>query len=284
MKHTSHRIVGHITLFFLFIFSFPVFRAVAQGNLLITPRRVVFENDKKTQELNLANTGTDTARYVISMIEMRMKEDGSFEQITQPDSTGRYASDYVRFFPHSVTLAPNEAQVVKMQLLRSALLKEGEYRSHIYFRALPQSNPLGEEQKSASNSGIAVQLTPVFGISLPVIIRKGTSATEVNLADVKLMNATDGSSSISMELQRTGNMSVYGDVQVDYTPASGKAVRVAEMRGVAVYTSTNRRKLVVNLNPLNTKGYAKGTFHISYVTATQPAANAVLAQTELVIQ
>lgn len=48
------------------------------------PRRVVFEGAKKYEELNLANTGKDTARYVISLIHVRMKEDGSFIEINEP--------------------------------------------------------------------------------------------------------------------------------------------------------------------------------------------------------
>ena len=40
----------------------------AQGDLLITPRRVVFEGSKQSQELTLANTGNDTARYNVSFV------------------------------------------------------------------------------------------------------------------------------------------------------------------------------------------------------------------------
>jgi len=78
--------------------------ALAQGNLLITPRRVVFEGNKRTQELNLANTGQDSAKYNVSMIQYRMKEDGSFEEITIPDPGQNFADKYVRFFPRTVSL------------------------------------------------------------------------------------------------------------------------------------------------------------------------------------
>ena len=42
--------------------SYPV-TLLAQGNLLITPRRVVFEGTKRSMDLNLANTGQDSATY-----------------------------------------------------------------------------------------------------------------------------------------------------------------------------------------------------------------------------
>src|SRR5512133_2226295 len=129
---------SHCTFFLLglmLVMLFTTREVRAQGNLLITPRRVVFEGQKKTQELNLANTGSDTAKYNVSIVQYRMKEDGSFEEITVPDPGQNFADKNIRFFPRTVTLAPNEAQVVKMQLTKSDQLLPGEYRSHVYFRA-----------------------------------------------------------------------------------------------------------------------------------------------------
>ena len=74
---------------------------------------------QKFQEINLANVGKDTSIYVVSVIDIRMKDDGSFEQITVPDSGQNFAGKYLRFFPRRVTLAPNEAQVVKIQLIKT---------------------------------------------------------------------------------------------------------------------------------------------------------------------
>src|ERR1700759_689889 len=108
-----------ITLFLIGIWALPVSQATAQGDLLISPLRIVFEGSKKSQEINLANVGKDTATYVVSIIDIRMKEDGSFEQITVPDSGQNFAGKYLRFFPRRVTLAPNEAQVVKIQLIKT---------------------------------------------------------------------------------------------------------------------------------------------------------------------
>ena len=71
----------------------------AQGDLLITPRRVVFEGSKRSMDLNLANTGKDTATYAISLVQIRMLEDGGFETITSPDPGQQFADRYLRFFP-----------------------------------------------------------------------------------------------------------------------------------------------------------------------------------------
>ena len=38
-------------------------QSLAQGDLLVTPKRVVFEGLKQKEELNLLNLGTDTATF-----------------------------------------------------------------------------------------------------------------------------------------------------------------------------------------------------------------------------
>ena len=145
---------------------------------------MVFEGSKKSIDLNLANTGQDTATYAISLVQIRMKEDGGFETITEPDPGQRFADPFIRFFPRSVTLGPNEAQVVKVQLTKTNELTDGEYRSHFYFRAVPKQNALGEEEKVKDSTSISVKLTPIFGITIPVIIRKGESTTKVTLSEL----------------------------------------------------------------------------------------------------
>ena len=176
-----------IAVFFGFSLLFS-FDANAQGNLLITPRRAVFEGSKRSLDLNLANTGRDTATYAISLIQERMNEDGSFEIITEPDPDQRFADRFIRFFPRSVTLGPNEAQVVKIQLIRSNEMIPGEYRSHFYFRAVPKNKPLGEEQATSDTTSISVKLTPIFGITIPVIIRVGEPSVKVTLSDLSFRN------------------------------------------------------------------------------------------------
>lgn len=262
----------------LFAFSF---HAAAQGNLLITPRRVVFDGAQRTQELNLANTGQDTARYLISLIEIRMNEDGTFETITQPDSGQRFASGNIRFFPRSVTLGPNEAQTVKVQVERMSELQPGEYRSHIYFRAVPDEKPLGEEPPEDAVA-IAVRLVPVFGITIPVIIQVGASNTKVQVADLSLSNTGDTIPGLNMSLQRNGDMSVYGDITVRSISAQGKTVQVGYVKGVAVYTPCRVRQLRIPLSLVKNTDYRNGKLQVTYTTQVK-GKPVVLSEAELVL-
>ncbi len=268
-------------IFMLLLNGLPL-EAFTQGNLLITPRRVVFEGSIKTQELNLANTGKDTARYNVSIIQYRMNEDGSFVEIAEPDPGQNFADKNIRFFPRSVTLAPNEAQVVKMQLTKTNTLTPGEYRSHVYFRAVPMEKALGDEETRKDSTGISVQLIPIFGITIPVIIRVGESTTKVTLNDLAVEMANDTLPRLRMTFNRTGNMSVYGDISVKYTSPEGKVTEVGIVKGIAVYTPNATRRFQLDLKRLPEVDYRKGILSVEYSTQSD-AKSEKLAKAELTL-
>lgn len=254
-----------------------------QGNLLITPRRLVFEGSKRSIDVNLANIGQDTATYSISMVQIRMTENGSFETITEPDPGQNFADGYIRFFPRSVTLGPNESQAVKVQLTRANNLSAGEYRSHLYFRAVPKPAPLGEQTNNIDTTTISIQLRPIFGITIPVLIRIGESNTKVSLSDLSFKNMNDTVPMINLSFNRTGNMSVFGDITVDHISQQGKITRVGAANGVAVYTPNTVRRFQLNLNKVPGVDYKTGTLRIIY-SAPSDVKPQRFAEAELALQ
>jgi P pilus assembly chaperone PapD len=267
-KQAVHFIYLLVVIFLLL--NVPITDNAAQGNLLITPRRVVFDGSKKSQELNLANTGKDTAKYQISIVQIRMTEEGAFETITQPDSGQYFADSYLRFFPRSVTLAPNQAQTIKIQLVKTSQLTPGEYRSHLYFRAIPNIKPLGENELRKDSTAFSIQLTPIFGITIPVIIRVGEPVVDFSLSNVRFTMANDTIPRIQVSINRTGNMSVYGDLEVNYVSPEGVTTQVGIARGIAVYTPNPRRKFRLDINKIPGINYKTGKFHLIF--SAQPDA------------
>lgn len=241
-------------------------RSGAQGNLLVTPRRVVFENASRIQELNLANIGTDSARYLISIVEIKMNEDGTFERITEADSGQLFASKYLRVYPRSVIVPPGESQVVKVQVVKADGLTPGEYRSHLYLRAVPFEKPLGDSTVQTDSSQISVKLTPIFGISIPAIIRVGENNTKITLSNAELEFPTGADPRLGITLNRSGLMSSYGDISVEYVSASGKVKEVGSVKGIAVYTPNIKRRFFVNLNEAQGADLHNGTLRIVYKT------------------
>ena len=264
MNCTCKKTISRFKTCLLFFLLFAVANAKAQGNLLITPRRVVFEGNKKSQEINLANIGKDSANYLISFIQIKMKDDGSFERITEAEEGQNFADKNLRFFPRSVMLAPNEAQTIKIQLIKSNDLQPGEYRSHLYMRANPPQTPLGEEIKNDNDSTLSVRLVPVFGISIPVIIRKGESDATVKITDVAVKQEKDSLYSADITFNRAGNMSVYGDVYVDHISPEGVTTRVGNIKGMAVYTPNATRRFHLLLEKNVMVNYKKGKLKVTY--------------------
>lgn len=260
------------------------FDAAAQGNLLITPKRVVFEGNKRSFDLNLANSGKDTAVYAISIVQIRMKEDGTNEQITEPDPGQRFADKFIRFFPRSVTLGPGESQSVKVNLVNQKNMEKGEYRSHFYFRAVPKPTPLVDaEIASQDTTTFSVRITPIFGITIPVIIRVGDPDVKVNLSDMKFGFVSDTIPFFRFTFNRTGSMSVYGDIAIDHISPQGKITRVGIANGVAVYTPNNIRHFQLNLNNRLGVDYKTGRLRIVY-SAPSDIKPAKYAETELMLR
>ncbi|MBN2634994.1 MAG: fimbria/pilus periplasmic chaperone [Prolixibacteraceae bacterium] len=225
----------------------PIFCS-AQGDLLVTPRRIVFEGSKQREEITLANTGQDTAYYSISFLQYHMTEDGSFEEITEPKPGQQFADPFLRFFPRSVQLAPGESQVVRMQLRRLPDMADGEYRSHVYFRAVPDEKPLGQEDVLTDSTAIGIRLTPIFGISIPVIVRLGDLSSKIIISDLVLQKEEDQPLALRIVLNREGNQSVYGDLSVDYIGTDGTQINVGLVKGIAVYTPNPLRRFTMPLN------------------------------------
>lgn len=270
---------------FIACFFMAPFSAKAQGNLMIFPKRVVFENGQRFGKVNLSNTGKDTARYQISFVNYRMNENGTFTRIAEPDSGQRFASPYVRFFPRRVVLAPGESQVVRLQLTRTSELQPGEYRSHMYFRSAPSATLMGglkDDAGSTDSTKLAIRLRPIYGITIPVIIRIGTSDTQLQFSTISLTMKQDTIPVLHLKLNRTGNMSVHGNIEVQYEATDGKITPMREMKGVSVYTPNTVRDVVVQLPAHSGINWTSGKLNIRFTTL-QNNRTTTLAQTQYLL-
>ena len=231
---------------------------------MVMPKRIVFDGSQRSQEINLANTGSDTATYAISFIQYKMTEDGNFKEVTEPEDGQRFATEYLRYYPRRVSLAPNEAQTVRVQLTRTGDLEQGEYRSHVYFRAIEEQSALGLEAEEEAE-GISIQIKTVFGISIPVIIRHGESTTSLSIENLQL-DKTAEVPQLSMSLQRKGNMSVYGDLEVIHKSKDGKTIQVGQVKGISVYTPNAFRNFTLPLYNSEGVDLKSGNLKVTYTS------------------
>jgi hypothetical protein len=253
------------------------FQAMAQGDLLITPNRVVFEGNKQKETIDLVNMGKDTATFSISFVQKNMKEDGSFVTVERSDTGQMFADPYLKIFPRRVTLAPGEPQAIMLQCRRKADMAAGEYRSHLYFRSEKDYKPLGVKNPASDSTILSVQLIPVYGITIPVIIRSGSVNVSASLSDLKLETEAGASQNLRLTINRTGNISVYGDIIIDYVPLQGKAGEIGTIKGVGVYTCITKRNIIVKLNNTSGKPFINGILKVRYISNgdTKPVVYAI---------
>lgn len=264
---------GSICLSFFILFFFSPFSSLSQGNLQITPKRIVFDGSRKSQVVSVANIGNDTIKYTASFVQVRMKEDGAFEQITEPDSGQNFASDHLRYYPKEFTLAPRESQSIKIELRRNIKLEPGEYRSHILFRAASELEEKPVEPATAEKkpipANLMIKLVPVFGITIPVIIQVGAPTTKVSITDLSFKMENDTIPHLKINFQREGNMSVYGNIKVFYSTANGKIKQVGLANGFGIYVPNKTRFFNVNLEKVPGVNYKNGKLHVLYETQNQ---------------
>jgi hypothetical protein len=257
-----------LPLAFLLLFYFPL---QAQGDLLIFPKRITFDGiQKRVETLNLSNVGKDTATYTLSYNEIKMGEDGSFNTIDVAETDQNFASPYLRYYPRTITLAPNQSQNVKIQLVKTNALKQGEYRSHLYFRAVPRVTLLKKEATDSitkETKDLSINLTPVFGLSIANIIVIGENTTTVQLTNLAITKSIkDNTSTLSLDFNRQGNRSAYGTIEVNHVSFDGTTTQASIMKGFAIYSPGNLRKSKITLDNSKNIDYSKGTLKVRFTT------------------
>lgn len=239
----------------------------AWADLLVYPTRLVFDGNLRAAQVELMNNGKEPATYRIQLANKRMTETGGFVDVTSPAPGEQFADSMLRYSPRQVTLAPGASQTIRVALRKPAELPDGEYRSHLAFEPVPDgnSNNVAKADKPATPGGLGVQLRVLIGVSIPVIVRHGTTSANVSLSDLRLVPASAGKpATLAFVMQRTGNRSVYGDLGVTFTPRGGTEQQVAKAGGVAVYTPNALRRGELALQPVPGVGLTQGTLRLTY--------------------
>ncbi len=247
------------------------------GDLLVAPTRVVFDGKQRTTELTLINIGKAAATYRISFIHQRMTEAGALQDIDKPLEGELFADDLVRFTPRQITLEPRVAQTVRLQLKKPAELPVGEYRSHLLFRAVPVEQPDASLSADTAKTaeGISIKLTPIYGVSIPVIIRHGDTSAKIVISDMQLRPASGTTELpvLAARFNRTGNQSTYGDLTVVFSPDGGAAKQVAKINGVAVYTPNASRLVQLSIQVPKDMELKKGRLTLTYAQKPEDGGN-----------
>lgn len=222
--------------------ALPAVPAHAQGDLLVAPTRVILDGRRGT-EVILSNIGQEEATYRISLELRRMNEDGSLTPVEreQANALEEAALGMIRYAPRRITLPPGQPQAVRIGARPGAELADGEYRVHMSFRAVPKPRRVTEQASQAE--GIQIRLIPVYGVTIPIIVRHGRLEAQVAIENPRVDTDAEGRKLV-FGLQRNGESSTYGELRVI---RQGEDTPAYVARGIAVYSEIDSRSVELRL-------------------------------------
>ena len=247
------------------------------GDLLVAPTRLVLDG-RKGAEVILNNIGDEPATYRISVEFRRMTPDGGLVDVAEPTAEDKLAEDMIVYAPRRVTLAPHQPQSVRVSARAPQGLPDGEYRVHLLFRAIPPSRPVSTAQLAEAPKGVSFALIPVYGVTIPVIVRFGNLQAKAGIANVHL-ETRDGKPAVALDLSRSGDRSTFGEVRV---LKAGVKNPIAIQRSVAVYKEVASRKVSIPVDEAF-KGSLSGPVTVQYVETYDDGSH-MIAETQAVLR
>lgn len=247
------------------------------GDLLVAPTRIVLDGRRGT-DVVLNNIGSEPATYRISVEFRRMTPDGGLEDVEQPTAQHELTRDMLIYAPRRVTLAPNKPQSIRIAARPPQGLPDGEYRVHMLFRAIPPAKPAITPAAAQQIRGVSFALIPVYGVTIPVIVRLGNLDAKAAIDNVRL-ESRGGKGFVALDLSRSGDRSTYGEVRV---LKAGVKDPIAVQRAVAVYTELSRRQVTIPVEKDFT-GDPRGPVTVQYVETFDDGTD-VIAEAQAVLR
>lgn len=228
----------------ILLFSFPAF-----SNLLIHPTRVNLTPDLRTFVITVGNTANVPATYELSWSEKRALPQGGYEALDGKEVEAiNSVSDMVRFSPRRVTLNPGERQSVKLLLRRSRGLSDGEFRSHLRFKAVPGDS----DSPNSASKLTSMKVNVVLNFAIPVALQVGNYNADIAIDSATIViNQRDGNSIVTTTVLREGLHSTWGNVEAYWKPRGGTETLLAKSGGVNVWAEID--SLTQELTTVNSK-------------------------------
>ncbi|MDD3371829.1 MAG: fimbria/pilus periplasmic chaperone [Alphaproteobacteria bacterium] len=260
----NNKILPWVICFFLGLT--PIQAYAGNAGLLLSPTRIVLENGSRYVTVTVRNTGDATGRYRIEIVDAVMGENGGIKLLPEGQRDEFSAADLLSFSPGSMTLKPNESQVVRLLVKNKKKLSDGEYRSHMQVKMTESDlDQLG----GAAAQGTSIAIKAKISTVIPVIVRRGQTAFAVTVDDAKLAIG-GGDNKLAPELtvgmSFSGNRSVLGDIKVTHIAPDGKETQLAFMQGIAIYRGVAKRTQIVPLTVPDGVNVHSGQLRIAFMS------------------
>lgn len=212
--------------------SLSVFLRPAYADLMISPMRIALGEQERAAEVVIINSGNTLRKYRIEWRQLAALPEGGYRELTEIEKQRFSGLDRViRISPKQVSLAPGQRQSIKLQLRNTGSFKNGEYRSHLAFVALPK-----DEKDNVVNRNPSIQLNVLMSYTMPVVFRTGPVVVNPSITNISLVytKQTD-ETSIKVDLFHNDLFSTHGRLVASWTPKNGTTRQVGLLNNYNFY-------------------------------------------------
>ncbi len=232
----------------------------AQARIDIVPQKIIIENRERGGEFTILNLIDQESTFRISLLNFEQNQDGVYKKLDTPLNPAFDPDKIVRFTPKQFTLPPGGKQKIRLSLRKPAELPPGEYRFHVKAMQFAQKDDLKRDPNAKS-----VQLVMNTGITIPVIVRHGETSVSAKLGNPKIVPATQTETKkpeLHMPVNREGNASAIGMLQVFWQPTGEQPRRIGRITNLNVFTDIASRNIKL---PLTEAPQGSGTLRIRFL-------------------
>lgn len=211
----------------------------SMANVTISPLIVVLTPQKRIAEVIVVNTKNTKETYRLSLVDKVMLHNGAMVDKSGLDS----AMENIFITPRKITLNGKGTQTVRVMLRNIKELKDGEYKTHLTLRNIPENLT---QTSTPSGDSLSMSITPKYGITIPVFVQIGKLTLTAKVDSVKVV----GKEAI-VRMSHSGNRSLRGQVNL----YQGNTL-VGSMKNAAIYKSVDFRMFSIPLNNKYKNGHS----------------------------
>ena len=242
----------------------------AQG-VSVAPLRVLFDGRTRSATVFLSNRTANTETYRISLENRRMLASGKIVRAEEAQAGEYFADELIRFSPRRVTIEPFGSQTIRLMVRRPRgdIPEDVEFRTHMSIRSIPPTPRLEDlDSKEALIAEGKMSVAAVASVEtvIPIILRLGDPQATVAIENPALDLYPEDRKYplLSVDLLRSGDRSIYGQLDVLHITPDGHREVLYFAKGLAVYSPTPRRHNSIQLKGVSPDRLNAGTLLISY--------------------
>ncbi|WP_111980360.1 hypothetical protein [Algibacillus agarilyticus] len=196
----------------------------ASPKMHLTEHRILLTAKKSKHDYQFYNQGSATAECKTRFIDFNVDNQGKLTPVKQVSATPvTSAKSFLRASPKRVSIAPNQAQRIKVIARNLKKQPNGEWVSYLSLSC--------KQVTQAGQKGM--NLSPNFVFNIPVIVRKGQLSSQAFLSHIDIKQQHN-KTAVELLINRQGQRSLYG--RVDIFDQDG--TQLGFVKGLSVYQQT----------------------------------------------